>query len=267
MDQLVGTKEGQEKWQRERENALREPYGWLSLVELKWLGEERQLLEHFPGFWSASGNSVKFVPKVSDPLVFRDGVAVDCPVVIEVGPGISDRSMRDENGREIEVMYRFWGPAVRVRDPQAPRLKQFTHLDRFDFDEDWVLSGDVHQYEEPISITVDSAVEGGTQTVNVWAEAEIVLPTGRETTVILTGDGPESSSVMFFDETNGDTTPGWRTVKAEVDGEDLILDMNRAQIFPAHLSPFGTCPQPPEDNRIPMRVEAGEKKFSLYDVE
>ena len=267
MDELVGTEEGLELWRREREDALREPYGWLSLVELEWLGSTPQSLAHFPGLWSADGNLVTFAPRVTDPLVFRDYVEVISPIVIEVGPGISDRSLKDEEGREVEVMYRFWGPAVRVRDPEAKRLKQFTQLDRFDFDDEWVLSGDVRQYEEPISLKVDAAVEGGTQMVTVWAEADIALPNGRETTVVLTGDGPGSSSVMFFDETNGDITPGWRTVKAEVDGDDVVLDMNRAQIFPAHLSPFGTCPQPPKGNRIPMRVEAGEKKFSLYNVE
>ena len=44
-----------------------------------------------------------------------------------------------------------------------------------------------------------------------------------------------------------------------VDGETVVIDFNRATIFPAHMSPYGTCPKAPADNRIKARVKAGEK--------
>lgn len=266
MGESVGSKNGWKQWQNDREGALRDPYGWLSLVELEWLNDSPRSLAHFPGKWSADGNTVTFAPVPGEPLVYRDGQLIDAPLQIEVGPGISDRSLRDENGREIEVMYRFWGPAIRVRDPHAKRLEQFEGLDRYDFDPRWVLRGRILPYEEPRHLTVGSAVEGGTQDATAWADAEVVLPGGEAGTLMLMGEGPDSSSVWFYDQTNDDTTPGWRSAPTVVDGETVVIDMNRAQIFPAHLSPFGTCPRPPEENRIPARVEAGEKTFQGRDT-
>lgn len=262
MSDSVGTREGWEQWKTERDEGLRDPYGWLSLVELKWLGDVPESLETFPGLWNRDGNTVTFAPVANEPKIYRDGAEITEPLQIEVEPGVSDRSLRDERGREIEVMYRFWGPAIRVRDPQAKRLTEFQGLDRYDFDPTWVLRGVALPYEKSRELTVGSAVEGGEQIVSAWADAEVVLPNGETLILIMTGDGPDSSNVMFFDATNGDTTPGWRSAPVVVDGGTVVIDLNRAQIFPAHLSPYGTCPKPPESNRVQARVEAGEKIFA-----
>lgn len=263
----VGSKYGWDQWKAERESELRDPYGWLSLVELTWLGAEPAALDHFPGLWSHQGNTVTFAPVEGEPKVYREGTQVTEPLQMEVGPGISDRTLRDQDGREIEVMYRFWGPAIRVRDPKAKRLENFKGMDIYDFDPQWILRGRLLPYDEPREITVGSAIDGGNQTLDAWADAEVLLPDDQSFTLIVTGDSPDSSRVLFFDQTNGDTTPGWRAVQAVIDGETVVLDTNRAQIFPAHLSPFGTCPMPPESNRIPLRVEAGEKIFAGRDTE
>ena len=258
----VGTKSGWDNWKAGRDEALRDPYGWLSLVDLQWLGEEPRRLDHFPGDWSAQGNTVLFAPVKGETPVYRDGALVEEPLEIEVGPGVTDRSLRDADGREIEVMYRYWGPAIRVRDPKARRLAEFRGLDRYDFDPRWVLRGRVLPYEQPMEVTVPTAVEGGTTEIDAWADAEVVLPDGEPLALQLFGDGPEHSSVSFYDQTNGKTTPGWRSAPVVVDGDTVVIDLNRAQIFPAHLTPFGTCPKPPGENRVPARVKAGEKKFA-----
>lgn len=262
----VGTKSGRNEWVESREEALRDPYGWLSLVELVWLDDQPKPLSHFPGLWEAKGDQVTFTPDEGGVSVFQGDQLVTEPLKIEVQPGESDRSLRDQDGREIEIMYRFWGPAVRVRDPKANRLTQFGGLDRYDFDPTWVLRGRLLPFAEPRDIEVETAIEGGTSTVGAWANAEVSLPDGKVLDLTVSGD-PESPHVMFYDETGMDETPGWRTVEVVVDGETVVVDMNRAQIFPAHLSPFGTCPKPPEENRIPARVEAGEKTFLGKDTQ
>ncbi len=267
MTDSVGTREGWEQWKAERDEKLRDPYGWLSLVELTWLEEDPSPLKTFPGLWNHSDNTVRFAPVEAEPKVYREGQEISHSLEIQVGPGVSDRSLRDERGREIEVIYRFWGPAIRVRDPQAKRLAEFQGLDRYDFEPLWVLRGVILPYDQVKELTVGSAIEGGTQTVSAWADAEVALPNGETLTLIVTGDGPDSSNVMFHDDTNGDTTPGWRSAPVVVDGGTVVLDLNRAQIFPAHLSPYGTCPKPPEANRIPARVEAGEKTFAGRDTQ
>lgn len=254
-----GTKEGWQRWAAERDESLRDPYGWLSLVELEWLDQTPRKLSSFPGTWSAQGNTVTAEFGAEEPKVYRDGQQVESPLTIEVAKGQSDRSLRDESGREIEVIYRFWGPCVRVRDPQASRLENYQGLDRYDFDPAWVLRGRLLPYDQVRQVEVEAAVEGGSHILPTWADAELALPGDEDTvTLVVSGEGPEGDPrVLFFDE--GMTQ--WRAVSVAIDGGTVVADLNRATLFPAHLSPFGTCPKPPEGNRIPRVVEAGEKPF------
>ena len=67
----------------------------------------------------------------------------------------------------------------------------------------------------------------------------------------------------FRDETNGDTTyVGGRFLVVDMpkDGK-VIVDFNRAYNPPCAYTDFATCPLPPPENRLPIRIEAGEKAY------
>ena len=300
MSTAFGTKGGWKEWVAYRDGTLRDPYGWLTLVESVWLSDQPQKLENFPGTWSAQGNTVTAVFESADQSasdagapesadegdkakkkskgkskakkkepelkVYREGQLVEGPLVIEVDPEGSDRTLRDETGREAEVTYRFTGPVVRIRDPRAKCLEDYLErgsLDRYGFRKEWVLRGRLLPYDEPEEIEVGTAIPGATSKLRAWARADFALPEDEQPiSLVVTGSGPDSSAVIFYDETNGDTTPGWREAQAAIDGETVVVDFNRASIFPSHMTPHGTCPKPPEENRILRRVEAGEKTFN-----
>jgi uncharacterized protein (DUF1684 family) len=40
-----------------------------------------------------------------------------------------------------------------------------------------------------------------------------------------------------------------------------VLDFNEALNPPCAFTPFATCPLPPRENRLPIAVTAGEKKY------
>ena len=42
---------------------------------------------------------------------------------------------------------------------------------------------------------------------------------------------------------------------------DLVLDFNLAFNPPCAFTPFATCPLTPPQNRLPLPVRAGEKKY------
>jgi uncharacterized protein len=42
----------------------------------------------------------------------------------------------------------------------------------------------------------------------------------------------------------------------------VVLDFNKAYNPPCALTPFATCPLPPKQNHLPVRVEAGEKRVA-----
>ena len=68
---------------------------------------------------------------------------------------------------------------------------------------------------------------------------------------------------VFRDDTAGATTykPG-RFLYVENKpkaGETFLLDLNRAYNPPCAFSEFTTCPLPPKQNILKVRIEAGEK--------
>ena len=44
------------------------------------------------------------------------------------------------------------------------------------------------------------------------------------------------------------------------DGQ-VVLDFNKAYNPPCAFTPYATCPLPPPENRLAVRIEAGEKKY------
>jgi uncharacterized protein (DUF1684 family) len=79
----------------------------------------------------------------------------------------------------------------------------------------------------------------------------------------------EGISELFFvfgDETNRTETYGagrFMYTSPPKDGY-VVLDFNRAYNPPCAFSPFATCPLPPKQNRLPFKVEAGEKRAGSH---
>ena len=67
---------------------------------------------------------------------------------------------------------------------------------------------------------------------------------------------------VFGDQTNRDATYGaGRFLYSGTPGEDglTILDFNKSYSPPCAFNDFSTCPVASPRNRLPIRVEAGEK--------
>ena len=41
----------------------------------------------------------------------------------------------------------------------------------------------------------------------------------------------------------------------------VVIDFSKAYSPPCAFTNFATCPLPPSQNRLPFRIEAGEKKY------
>jgi uncharacterized protein (DUF1684 family) len=73
----------------------------------------------------------------------------------------------------------------------------------------------------------------------------------------------DSLFFVFGDQTNQDSSyPAGRfLVAAPAKDGQVVLDFNRAYNPPCAFTRFATCPLPPRGNRLPLRVEAGEKRY------
>ena len=71
--------------------------------------------------------------------------------------------------------------------------------------------------------------------------------------------------LLSLDRTNGrETFGGGRYLYVKPPGPDglVVLDFNKAYNPPCAFTPYATCPLPPAQNRLPFRIEAGEKKYA-----
>jgi uncharacterized protein (DUF1684 family) len=69
--------------------------------------------------------------------------------------------------------------------------------------------------------------------------------------------------IPFNDATNGLTTyDGGRFLDAEIpEGNSMVVDFNLAYNPYCAYNHKYSCPIPPEDNRLDIKIEAGEKKW------
>jgi len=72
--------------------------------------------------------------------------------------------------------------------------------------------------------------------------------------------------VLFFvfkDLTSGrETYPPGRFLYTDLpQNDEVVLDFNRAVNPPCAFTPYATCPLPPAQNHLAVRIEAGELRY------
>lgn len=160
---------------------------------------------------------------------------------------------------EIEVARRS-GYLIRVHDPKAQVLRDFRGVPSYEPNPEWVLEGRYEPFDSPRPTTVGAVVEGLS---HVYTAPGIVRFThnGGEHTLTAFNGKAGGLSILFTDATSGVTTyAANRSLAVDLrDDGTVVLDFNRAVNLPCAFTNFATCPLPPEGNRLPFAVEAGEK--------
>ena len=159
------------------------------------------------------------------------------------------------------VMERGDSLYLRVRDSTAARLKDFPGLDYFPIDPSWRIEAQWVPFDPPHLVNITNMI-GQTSPTPVPGKA-VFTREGRTFELLPIDEG---EGEFFFILT--DLTAGQETYEASrflyaakpVDGK-IILDFNRMQNPPCAFTPFATCPLPPKENRMDIRVTAGEKKY------
>lgn len=160
----------------------------------------------------------------------------------------------------MRVILRNNQPYLRVWDREAQALKDFAGLHYFPVDPNYRIAAAYQSFETPRSIRIMDAIGG---------EHESLFPGqvcftlhGVECTLVAEEDD-EGLLFNFTDLTKSDTTyPGGRYLLTDYPREDVvILDFNLARNWPCAYTAFATCPLPPVENHLKVRVEAGEMRY------
>ncbi|WP_233843127.1 DUF1684 domain-containing protein [Dyella sp. 2HG41-7] len=266
-----------EKWRAERVARLTAPDGWLSLIGLEWLQEGANKVG------SASGNDITLLAgpahlgvvtldkagQVHIKLADGSGATIDgkavqeatliddmhvtgnaAPTKVEFGP--ANFYVIDREGRK----------ALRVKDADASTRKDFLGIDYFPIDPSWRIVADWVPFDPPHDLQMGSVI-GTIDTVKVPGKA--VFQHDGHTYELLPYQEEPGGELFFVlaDRTSGHETYGAaRFLYAALpQNGKVVLDFNKAYNPPCAFTSFATCPLAPPENRLDLRITAGEKKY------
>lgn len=267
-----------EEWKKTRAANLTRDTGWLSLTGLFWLesgpnqlGSADGIAVMLPkgkapenaGTLDLEGETVTLSPEPDSGLTI-DGKPVTARTVL--APDVSGKPTLVESGPvQFFVIRRGDRIGVRVRDRESDALKHFEGLDYFPVDEKYRVEATLERYQPAKEIPIQNIIG-------------IVEPAASPGALVFTIDGTEyrldpiveegsdELFVIFADKTSGVETYGaGRYLYAAMPGPDgkTTLDFNKAYNPPCAFTDFATCPLPPRQNRLEVRIEAGEKKYEV----
>jgi uncharacterized protein len=260
-----------EERQARAENLLTDT-GWFTLAGLFWLqeGENR--------FGTAPSNEIVFpvgtAPEIAGYFYHAAG-----QTEVRVAPGVAVTA----NGAEVTVLplqsdvsgkpdYLYLGNlimlllqrgdryAIRLFDKEHAARRDFRGLQWYPVELEYRITAEFVPYALPKMLPI----------VEVTGHAYEAASPGRAR---FTWQGQEfhldaqtRGDRLFYnfrDGTNGDTTYGaGRFLYSDAPHNGMVvLDFNLATNPFCAYTPYATCPLPPPDNRLPFRIEAGEKIY------
>lgn len=260
-----------ERWDAERLESVKSPTGWVNLAGLFWLkngknnfgsASTNELVFSNSGFPSILGTfelqdeKVKWITASGNEVWYKKN-KVDEMEVFNIdsitSPTLSYSTYR------WNIIKREDKIGVRFRDLNNPALAALTHINRFDVDPKWKINA----YLEPSSFSTVAITNVLGQTYQQASPGKIVFEVdGKTYKLDAVEEGPELLQVIFGDETNGiESYPSGRFLYVTRPGADgkVVIDFNKAFNPPCAFSLFATCPLPPKQNILPIRIEAGEK--------
>lgn len=247
------------KWQENRQDRLRREDSWLTLVALEWLEPGTNKVEPF------------------GTLVLDDGTVTLEPapkanLTIDQKPVAGKVELRDDNDDSgptivhagkltFQIIKRGDRYGVRVKDPDAKTRVEFKGLEYFPIDPKWRVVAQFQPYQPAREIPIVDITGMVSKQVVPGA---LVFEVNGETYRLdaIAEKGSRELFVIFKDATSRDATyPAGRYLyvpRPGVDGK-ITVDFNKAYNPPCAFTPYATCPLPPRQNRLPLRIEAGEK--------
>jgi uncharacterized protein (DUF1684 family) len=165
------------------------------------------------------------------------------------------------NDLRMWVIKRFDRYAVRLRNLNHLPYKNYSGLDYFPPKEQYRLEATYHAFPEPLTIEVGTAVGENTKMKSPgYVTFKIDGKLYRLDAFV--GE-PRILFFIFGDETNGkETYDASRFMEANfLENGKVDLNFNRAYNPPCAYTPYATCPLPPPQNQLGIRILAGEKKY------
>jgi uncharacterized protein (DUF1684 family) len=259
-------------WRAEREAELTKDSGWLTVAGLFWLrdGEQTVGTDTTNDFVLPEGSAPGHIgafhfEKRTAKFRAADGIDVTQngkpvrEVVLEMG----EKHALVLGNLSMWLHYSGERLAIRIRDLESPIRKDFTGLNWFSVDPTYRVTATFHPYSEPKPIEMLNIL-GDVERFESPGEVEFTLH-GQKIRMQPVKRSNGGLWLVFRDGTSGkESYPAARFLSADAPTDDgvVTLDFNKSYNPPCTFNPHTTCPLPVKQNRLEVRIEAGEKNYN-----
>ena len=274
-------KKSVEEWHQKRIDNLKEEDGWLNLEGLFWLHQGVNTFgsdarsdcyynnPNFPtylGDFILKGDSVVWVNQIEKgALVNKTAYSKGKTVTVFKWDGTNEQAaVFNYNRFKWVVIKREDKIGIRFRNLDATTLTGFKGIERFPVDAKWKIKAVLEKPQENFLMITN--VLG--QTVSSKNAGKLLFEiNGTKYTLDVIDESGPNLFIVFADQTSGKSTYGaGRFIdipKPDSDG-NTVIDFNKAYNPPCAFTAFATCPLPPEQNRLSVKIEAGEKNYGHH---
>ncbi len=260
------------RWRARREATLKADGGWLTVTGLFWLKEGANTAGSGPKntvalpSGSAPGHTGTFLlrnGKVRFEAVPGVGVTLNGKPAGNIAlkadvPGPAD--VLTIGPLSLILLNRGGKYAIRVKDNNSTFRKEFTGLHWYPVKREYRIVARFVPYAQPKVISIPTIL-GTSEEQQSPGYAEFALD-GTTHRLEPVAEGRELFFI-FRDLTSGKQTyPAGRFLySAPPENGRVVLDFNKAYNPPCAFTPYATCPLPPPQNRLRVKIEAGELNY------
>lgn len=264
-------------WKETRLTRLKSETGWLTLCGLFWLKEGKNTMG------SDSANAIVF-PAGSSPASAGSITLEKGVLRLEAAPGaemryhdsvVTSMILRPDQSDDptvislarltFQIIKRGDQLGVRVKNKDNPARLEFKGLDYFPADLKWRVVARFEPYVPPRILKIPTMINTVEENACPGALAFEIDGTTHRLDAVIEAGAEDRLFIMFGDATNGRETYGvGRQLYAALPDSagNVVLDFNIAYNWPCVFTVYATCPIPPRQNVLPIRVDAGEKMYT-----
>jgi len=262
------------EWGAKRVNRLKADDGWLNLVGRFWLKQGEST------FGSAKDNDIVVesskLPEHIGSFIFEDSVVTfrakdgvdvmlgDMSVkeIVLVDDQKSDVTVLQIGSVKFNLIVRDTLYGIRFRDLNSDLVKNFKGVDRFPIDESWKINAKFEAYNPVKEIDVPNVL--GQISKEKSPGAVVFERDGKTHRIDAVDEGGDRLFLIIADQTSGEETYGggrFMYVNKPDSTGTILLDFNKAYNPPCVFTKYATCPLPPLQNYLKLKIEAGEKVY------
>lgn len=262
-----------EQFRAEHEASLKTDTGWLTVAGLHFLTQGENTVGRAP-----TNDIVLDFPGVPDrgAVVILEGEtthvkAIPGGTVIVNGQAVRKSNLqRSGLGKPADIVsfgrinffVHYSGPrlALRVRDLDSPLRTNFTGLRWYPPNPAYRVKASFTPYSKP-RVAAMPNILGDLEPFTIIGTVSFAL--GGMIHEMVAWRSGQRLWFVFRDRTSGrETYPAARFLYQPLPSAgDFELDFNYAENPPCGYNPYTTCPLPPLQNRLSVRVEAGELRY------